>query len=191
MAADFHDEIEKDQAAIMGVLEPYLARMQPLPHEALDLYLKDYSPAARAELSDSAVAHDLRCHTWHGLKRTFTEEPGFHFLKIRGLEVLNIRDEVILRPKKVNQYGRHRNHESAQQRAYDNQWDIPGLPKAAQRLIFGYEIDPAYSSIIRVIVRRPKGRWIAQVNEAAAEKRWTDITPAELPLSGEGRAKRG
>ena len=191
MSDDFHDELNKDQSEIMGLLEPYLARMQPLPHEALNFYLKDYTPAARAELTDSAVANDLRCHTWHGLKRTFAEEPGFHFLNLKGnLEVLNIRDQLILRPKKVNSYGRHRNHASDQQYAYDNQLPIPGLPREAQRLIFGYEIDPAYSSIVRVIFRRPKGRWIAQVNEPAAEKRWTDITPAELPLHGEGRAKK-
>jgi hypothetical protein len=97
-----------------------------------------------------------------------------------------------LRPKKVNRYGQHRNHASAQQHAYDAQLPIPGLPPQAQRLILGYEIDPAYSSIVRVIIRRPKGRWIAQVNEPAAETRWTDITPAELPLYGNGRAsKRG
>jgi hypothetical protein len=183
------DDIDQDQANIMGLLAPFLARMQPLPHAALKLYLEDYTPAARAELNDSAVANDLRCHTWHGLKREFTGEPGFHFLKIRGLEILNIRDQLIIRPKKVNQYGRHRNHVSGQQRAYDNKQPIPGLPLEAQRLIFGYEIDPAYSSIIRVIVRRPKGRWIAQINEPTAETRWTDITPVELPLYGEGRVK--
>ena len=191
MPADFHDDIEKDQAAIMALLEPYLARMQPLPHEALKLYLNEYTPGARAELSDSAVANDLRCHTWHGLVRTFGAEPGFNVVKTRGLEVLNINDQLILRPKKVDRYGRHRNHTSGQQSAYDNQHDIPGLPASAQRLILGYEIDPAYSSIVRVIVRRPKGRWIAQINEPAAEARWTDITPVELPLYGEGRAKRG
>jgi hypothetical protein len=120
----------------------------------------------------------------------FAEEPGVHFINIRGLEIMNIRDQIILRPKKVNEHGRHSNHSSAQQRAYDNQLDIPGLPPAAQRLIFGYELDPACSSIVRVIVRRPKGRWITQVNEPSAETRWTDITPAELPLRGDTPARR-
>jgi hypothetical protein len=190
MSAGFDDDIDADQAAIMGILAGFLARMYPLPHDALRLYLSDYTPAARAELNDRAAANDLWCHVWHGLKREFAGEAGFHFLKLGNLEVMNIRDAVVIRPKKVNRAGRHRNHDSDQQRAFDNQQDIPGLPPAAHRLIFGYELDPAYSSIVRVIVRRPKGRWIAQVNEPTAETRWTDITPAQLPLGGEGRAKK-
>jgi hypothetical protein len=176
------DENDSDQLEIMTVLEPYLARMYPCFPAALALY-NEVEPHIRAEHDDRAAASAVYCHVWSGLQREFSEELGFHFLTYRGLNLLNIRDQILIRAKKVDANGRHRNADTSQQRAFDAQEDLPGLPPAAVRLVMGYQPDAAFSEVERVTVRRPRGRWVSQLIEAETERAWVDITPVELPLS--------
>ena len=117
-----------------------------------------------------------------GFQQEFIDEDGFNFLDIRGLSVLNIRDELVIRVKKVDQNGRHRNYQTQQQIDFDAQQELPGLPPAATRIIIGYQPDIAFSEVERVIVRRPKGRWVSQIIDSGESAEWTDITPVELPL---------
>jgi hypothetical protein len=175
------DEIYRDQLAIMTKLEPYLARMYPCFPAALALY-NEVEPHIRAEHDDRAPASTVYCHVWSGLQREFSEEPSFHFLTHRGLNLLNIRDQILIRAKKVDANGRHRNADTPQQRAFDAQDDLPGLPPAAARLVMGYQPDAAFSEVERVTVRRPRGRWVSQIIEAETERAWVDITPVELPF---------
>lgn len=177
------DDIEPDQIEIMGLLEPYLPRMFPIFPAALALYNSETSPKARAEHDDRASASATWCHVWSGFQREFIDEPGFGFLKVRGLHLLSIRGLLLLRAKKVDANGRHRNSDTAQQRAFDAQKELPGLPPAAARIVMGYQPDLAFSEVERVIVRRPLGRWVSQVVEAEETPYWTDITPSELPFA--------
>ena len=75
--------------------------------------------------------------------------------------------------------------------AFDSQADIPDLPPAAARVVLGYQPDEAFSKVERVIIRRPKGRWVAQVTDGETDRHWVDITPAELPFVAARKAKRG
>jgi hypothetical protein len=176
------DEIDPDQLAVMAVLEPYLPRMYPCFPAALALY--NQVPAnIRAEHDDRAAASSVWCHIWSGFQREFAEEPGFHFLEVRNLHLLNIRDHVLIRTKKVDANGRHRNNDTPQQRAFDAQAELPGLPAAAVRLVMGYQPDAAFSEVERVLVRRPLGRWVSQIVEVETERTWVDITPIELPFA--------
>lgn len=185
------DDIDQDQSDVMGLLEPHLSRIYPIFPSALDLYNSDVSPMARAELDDRASASAVYCHVWKGFQREFLDESGFHFLNVRGLQILNIRDQLLIRAKKVDANGRHRNADTLQQRAFDAQEDLPGLPCAAVRLVIGYQPDVAFSQVERVVVRQPFGRWVAQVVEADEAPHWVDITPAELPLPRGRRATGG
>ena len=184
-------EIDPDQIEVMGLLKPYLPRIYPIFPAALDLYNSEVSPMARAEHDDRASAAATYCHVWTGFQREFMDEPGFHFLELRGLRLLNIRDQLLIRAKKVDAGGRHRNADTAQQRAFDAQDDLPGLPPAAVRLVIGYQPDLAFSEVERVIVRRPLGRWVAQVVETDEVAHWIDITPIELPFVRGLRATGG
>lgn len=184
------DDIDPDQFAIMTVLEPYLARMYPCFPAALTVY-NDVPAHIRAEHDDRAAASAVWCHIWSGLQREFAEESGFHFLETRNLHVLNIRDEVVIRAKKVDANGRHRNADTEQQRAFDAQEELPGLPAAAARLVVGYQPDAAFSEVERVTVRRPLGSWVSQIIETEAECSWVDITPIELPFGTMRRRARG
>ena len=86
--------------------------------------------------------------------------------------------------KKVDAEGRHRNADTDQQRRFDTQEDIPGLPPAAMRLTFGYEPDPAFSKCERVIVARPSGKaikWAAQIVDGDdGAFSWVDISQPRL-----------
>jgi hypothetical protein len=183
------DEIDPDQLAIMALLEPHLDRMYPCFPAALALY-NEVEAHIRAEHDDRAAASSVYCHVWNGLQREFSEDSGFHFLTHRGLNLLNIRDQVLVRAKKVDANGRHRNADTEQQRAFDAQEDLPGLPPAAARLVIGYQPDAAFSEVERVTVRRPLGRWVSQIVEADAERAWVDITPVELPFGIKRRRAR-
>jgi hypothetical protein len=94
-----------------------------------------------------------------------------HFLEIRNLHVLNIRDQMLIRAKKVNANGRHRNNHTLQQRAFDAQEELPGLPPVAARLVMAYQPDAAFSEVERVTVRRPLGRWVSQIVDAELDRR--------------------
>src|SRR5262249_10872355 len=144
----------------------------------------------RAEYDDTAHAKAVNCHIWHGLRREFDGERGFHFLLVRQLPLLNIQDRVVVRPKKVDANGRHSNSDTEQQRAFDDGEVFPEFPPEAARLVIGYQPDPAFSKVIRVTLRRPKGLWVSQVNEPGTMPAWIDITPRELPFA-RGHRKRG
>ena len=184
------DDIDVDQQRVMGLLEPHLARMYPIFGAALDLYNKEVSAKARAEHDARAICSAIYCHAWAAFQREFIDEPGFNFLKTRGLNVLNIRDEVVLRVKKVDENGRHQNADTAQQRDFDAQKDLPDIPPAGIRIVMGYQPDEAFSAVERVIVRRPLQRWVSQITEVGEPRQWVDITPAELPFVPRRAAKK-
>ena len=175
------DGVDPDQLEIMGLLEPYLSRMYSIFPAALSLY-NDYPALMRADHDDRAATSSVWCHAWSGLQREFGSEPGFHFIKVRGLHLCNISDRVVIRLKKVDANGRHRNSDTAQQRAFDAQEELPDLPPAAARLVLGYQPDVAFSEVERVIVRRPQGAWVSQILEVDSAFGWVDITPVELPF---------
>lgn len=182
------DDHDLDQKQVMDFLDPYLGRMYPIFGNALEFYNTDVSAKARAEHDDRAAAMAVYCHTWNGFQREFADESGFHFMEVRGLLVLNVRDQIVLRVKKVDENGRHRNHDTAQQRAFDSQLALPGLPPEAARIVMGYQPDAAFSQVERVTVRRPLGRWVSQVIPTSEAGSWIDITPIELPFGPVRRA---
>lgn len=174
------DEVDPDQSDVMARIEPILPRLFPILPAALARYLAETSPLARAEHDDRAAAAAVWCHAWAGMQAEFGDEPGFTFLERRGLHVMNVRDEVLLRVKKVNANGRHRNADTSQQRQFDRQLPLPGMPPAAARLVFGYQPDAAFSTVERLTLRRPRGEWVTQVVEVEDQVSWVDITPVTL-----------
>jgi hypothetical protein len=169
----------------MEFLAPWFERLHDRFHQAMRLYNEQYPDSVRAEHDDSVAAHCVHGHLVAGFMREFEAERGFNFLKLRGLQVVNIFDRVVARMKKVSAEGRHQNADTEQQRCFDRQEDIPGLPPAALRLTFGYEPDPAFSTCERVIVACPNGkaiRWAAQIVEDGGLYVWNDITVPRLKL---------
>src|SRR5690606_26594792 len=107
---------------------------------------KDYSPAARAEHTDRAAANNVYSHADRRWQSAFDGFHGVAFLNVRGLHLLNYMDRVVVRIKKVRANGQHSNYQTKQQRDYDRQEPIPGLPAPARRLTAGYQLDPSGST---------------------------------------------
>lgn len=173
-----------DQDDCMSRIEPQFKVLHDSLCDGMAFYLSKYIKKVLAQHRDRTSANCVYDHAFHNLRERLEGEPGCHFLNHRGLEVLNYFDLALLRLKKVNGAGRARNLLTKQQRDYDDQKSIPGLPDAAVRLVVGYQPDPAFSAVERVIVSRPLGktiRWTAQIVGADdALIKWFDITPARL-----------
>lgn len=182
------EEQEREQWEVMEVLKPHFAEITSIYQAAVQLYNEDTTARARAEHDSRAALSAIYRHAWMGYQRELGDQPGFHFLKVNGLHVLNIRDQVVLRAKRVDANGLHVNNQTPQQRHFDRQQPIPGLPLEAVRVVVGYHLDPAFSIVERVIVRCPRNQWAAQVVEIDDAHVWQDITPAQLPLRPGRRA---
>jgi len=178
--------VDEVQGRVMGTLEPHFGRIYPIFKIALSVYRDEYPSGVRVEHSDRTTASAIYDHVFAGFQREFMGEVGFTFLNVRGLMLLNIRDAIVARFKKVNEDGIHRNLQTKQQKDFDRQADIPGLPPAATRIVLGYQPDAAMSLVERVTVREPYNNWVAQIVETDAEYTWEDITPAKLALTHEG-----
>ncbi|PCJ44116.1 MAG: hypothetical protein COA81_03310 [Alphaproteobacteria bacterium] len=183
------ESINEEQEGVMNILVPFIHRLCPIFSSAMTMYNDEYPSLVRAQHESRTRANCVYDHAWMGLESEFILDEGFHFLDIRGLKILNIRDELVIRVKKVDANGYHRNYPTAQQKAFDKQEELPGLPTEATRIVLGYQPDIAFSEVERVIVRDPIKKWASQIIEGEAKASWIDITPIELPFREAKRKK--
>jgi hypothetical protein len=188
--------MEEDINSCMNAIEPLLVGLHDEWTGAHRLYQEKYPPEVLAEHDDSTAASCVRAHMLMGVLRRYDGAVGCNILNIEGLKVLNYWDRAVLRFKKVDAAGRHQNYQTAQQRDFDDQLPLPGLPPRAVRLTSGYQLDASGQSIERIIIARPIGRsimWTAQVNVLAERASWIDITPRRLSGTErfDYRARRG
>lgn len=175
-----------DQDDCMSRIEPLFGVLHDSLHHGMSFYLGKYMKKVLAQHRDRTAANCVYDHAFHNLREQLDGQKGCHFLNSRGLEVLNYFDRALIRLKKVDGAGRGSNVLTKQQRDYDDQKSIPGLPDAAKRLIVGYQPDIAFSAIERVIVSRPLGKtilWSAQIVVADAAAKWFDITPVRFDVT--------
>ncbi len=173
----------EDQQKCMGIVEPLFVAFHEGWHSAHKLYREEYPVAVRAEHDDALAAQCVRRHMLLEVIRRLDGQEGCTLLNIQGFRVLNYRDKAVLRFKKVDEAGRHSAYQTDQQREFDNQDPLPGIPPAAVRLTCGYQNDLAGEAIERVIVSRPMGRsivWAAQIVILDEKVAWVDITPRRL-----------
>lgn len=168
----------------MTALEPFLARIAGCIRRGFGKY-RGYPVALRADHDNRAAASCVHAHILTEVAGDFIDVPGAVVLNARGLRVLNIRDRIVGRFKRVNEEGRSRSYPTDQLRKFDRQVPLPLIPTAAARVTFGYEPDLAFSEIIRVLVSCPLGPtilWCVQVEmDTSGAATWRDITPRRLP----------
>jgi hypothetical protein len=172
-----------DEGRCMGVLEPYLYRIAACIRRGFGKY-QGYPTEYRADHDNRAAANCVHSHILTEVSAEFIDIPGAAVLNARGLRVLNVRDRVVGRFKRVNEEGRSRSYPTDQLRNFDRQLRLPLIPTAAARVTFGYEPDLAFSEIVRVVVSCPLGPtilWCAQVEiDESGKAAWRDITPRRL-----------
>jgi len=175
--------MSEDQDRCMGLAAPLLPEFYDIWHHAFGEYQK-YPTEFTAEHDNTTMANCIRSHAWTEVVRRFDGRKGFNLLRLGRLNLLLCRDETVWRFKLVDGSGRHSNYQTEQQKNFDDQLPLPGLPSEAVRLTSGYQPDEAGHSIARVIVARPIGRqieWASQVNIVDDVASWVDITPPRLP----------
>jgi hypothetical protein len=172
-----------DQEHCMKLAEPLLADFHGLWHHAFEQYTK-YPTEFTAEHDNTTMANCIRSHAWTEVVRRFEGKKGFNLLRLGRLNLLLHRHETVWRFKLVDSSGRRSNYQTEQQKDYDDQLPLPGLPTEAVRLTSGYKLDEASHAIERIVVARPIGReieWASQVNMDGSSASWEDITPVRLP----------
>jgi hypothetical protein len=174
----------EDEEDCMSRIEPLFRVLHVSLHHGMAFYKENYSAEVISQHRDRTAASCVYDHSFHRMREELDGSPGCHFVRLgRLLEVLNYCDLAVLRLKKVNGAGRWRNYPTKQQRDFDDQKPLPGLPSEAVRLVVGYQPDPSFSIVERVIVSRPLGetiRWTAQIVVVDDACSWVDITPSRL-----------
>lgn len=175
--------MDHDQEDCMGRIEPLFEVLSESLHHGMTFYQTNYTPEVIAQQRERTAANCVYDHGFHRMKEKLDTAPGCTFLNIRGLEVLNYYDLAVIRLKKLNSAGRWQNARTLQQKNFDDQLPLIGLPNAAVRLVVGYQPDHAFTAIDRIIVSRPLGKtikWTAQIIADGEKPSWIDITPARL-----------
>jgi hypothetical protein len=172
---------DEDQSRAMAVAEPILKDLYGVLDQSVAFYFsEDYSVAARADHTDTAVANCIYSHAEKRVAALAETVPGLAILDRRSLKVANYKDQALFRFKRVKANGKHSNYQTEQQQDYDDQKPLPGFPAEAIRLTVGYELDEAGAELKRIMIARPIGRtifWTSQVVMEADLTRWEDITP--------------
>lgn len=172
---------ETDQNEAMEAAAPILPIIHRILDDSVAFYFSDaYSPEARADHTDRAMANCIYSHAEKRMIGAAAETAGLAAIGLRGLNVLNYGDKAVIRFKKVSANGQHRNYQTKQQQKYDDQLPLPGIPQPAYRLTAGYQLDPTGSALERIMIARPIGKqifWAAQVSMTDREAAWIDITP--------------
>jgi len=178
-------EPDLDMETTMAVLGPHLPALHGCILRGFARYQEEYPSVVRAEHDNRAAAACVYAHIATEVTATFEEVPQATMLDVRGLRVLNINDQVVIRFKKVDETGRSVSYPTMQARSFDRQLPLPNVPVAAVRLTVGYEPDLAFSEIVRVVVACPLGKgiyWCTQINsEENGSATWVDITPQRFP----------
>jgi hypothetical protein len=166
----------------MEVLNPYLEDVDWCLRDGFGFY-RSYPDEIIAEHDDRAATSCIYRHQLMRARKRLAAHSGVNTIEVRGLWVVDFHGRVNLRFKKVNSAGRGQNIATEQQqRMFDAQADIPGLPSQAIRVVAGYKADAALTSIDKILISRPWGRgimWCVQV-VLGTDARRVDITPERI-----------
>jgi hypothetical protein len=177
---EFRMDREEDQNRAMAIAGPILKDLYGVLDESVTFYFsEEYSAAARADHTNTAVANCIYSHAEKRAAALAATIPGLVLLDKRSLKVANYKDQALFRFKRVKANGKHSNYQTKQQQDYDDQKPFDDFPAEATRLTVGYELDEAGASLKRIMIARPIGRnifWTSQV-VMEDEARWEDITP--------------
>lgn len=168
-------------ADTMAVLEPYLEDIDACIRRGFATY-GEYAHEHVADHSYRATTSCIYDHQIMLARKLLEPKSGVTVVNARGLEVVNFHDRVCLRFKKVNGAGRGRNLQTDQQKRFDRQWSLPGLPPSAIRVVAGYNPTAAGTEIRKVLISCPLGRtniWCVQL-VLTEQAKWVDITPARF-----------
>lgn len=174
---------EWTQHQAMAELDPFFEVFDEICRGGLSRYQTMYAPEIRIEHDGRTAANCIYSHMAALADQKLTSLPGVVYLNIRGLKVWVLGERAAVRFKKMDEDGRWQNHTSQQQRDFDAQLSLPGLPHPPLNLVTGYYPNATGTEVERVQVAKPAGRgvdWCAAIiptsDQIVGQPRWTDIT---------------
>lgn len=166
----------------MRALEPFIDDIDDICRHGLATY-RQYPPELLIDHSSRTAANCVYSHMLARALELFSERPGIAHFTIRNLEVWVVGEVATIRFKKMDEDGRSQSYQTNQQREYDRQMQLPGLPYPPLNLVAGYLPDPTGTEVQRVQIARPSGRfidWCAAIvpapDRAPGAPRWIDVT---------------
>lgn len=167
------------EAAAKTILEPYKARLRECIMQAWEDYESQYghvryihTPRTRAN-----IVHD---HMVHHARRLFEGNAGVFMSEIKGLFLIEIEGQLLVRFKKLDEDKKHHNYPTPQNLEFWDQLDLPGIPHLT-RLVAGYELNNLQTAIDAIYITCPNGSCNAWYFELEDEMARTEIV--ELPAS--------
>ena len=174
------EDQERAMAAAMPLLRPI---HDDLTASFARYWSEEYSAAVRAEHKSRTIANIVYDHAEKLFRQREDEIQGLTARNVKGLTLFDFNGIAVVRIKKVNADGKHRNYPTQQQKDFDDQLTFEEFPDEAFRLVAGYQPDVTGSYIERVIIVRKIGGityWNSQINLLDEEARWEDATPPRL-----------
>lgn len=173
-------EWTQDQA--MSQLDPIFDELDTIGRGGLARYQQ--TPAdLRIEHDSRATASCTYSHMVVLADELLGDKPGVVFKIIKNLKVWIIGERATIRFKKMDEDGRWSNAPSQQQRDFDRQLPLPGIPFPPLNLVVGYWPNALGTDVERVQVARPCGKaidWCAAIvptsDRIIGQPRWIDVT---------------
>ena len=156
---------------------------------------------ARTQMEGSIaeIRHTLRSGTLAGImhdltvfhaRRTFAGIKGVYFTHNRGLFLVHIGDEAIIRFKKFDRRMRTRSTLTRQARMLNNphvQLAMIGMPVEAERFTAGYRLDESQSAMVGMYFTQPDGLgcewWLKMDDETGVAAQIITVAAAAAPMS--------
>lgn len=169
-------------ASIQHDLALYIPRLNRLMHEAneatnawLGAGQFPVAPRTRANMMYDAIIAKAR--------QEFAGDVEVTFSRRKGLILMYIRDESILRFKKLDRLRRGQSIRTKQTVDYSSQRPMEGMPPTAARYVVGYQLDPSGTQITATWATLPKGDGIplALRLDTVAEKVTVTLVPIQTP----------
>jgi hypothetical protein len=170
--------LSKTQAEL--VLGSNLKQIRDCVVGAFQKYRSDYSANALVHTARSraSIIHD---HMIASARATFANDKGVRIFSKRGLSLINVKDSLLLRFKKMDKEKRTRNILTQQSFLFRAQLELPGIPAELTHLEAGYVLNDLQTALDGVYITCPNGKaleWFIDLSSLAG----TNV--AHLPQSG-------
>lgn len=156
---------------------------------------------ARAQMDGSIaeIRHALTGGTLAGVmhnltvahaRRIFSEIPGVYFTHNRGLFLVHIGDEAVIRFKKFSRLMRTRSILTRQARMFNNphlQLAMAEMPAEAERFTVGYRLDESQSAMVGMYFTQPDGLgcewWLEMDDGIGVAAQIITAAPPQAPMA--------
>jgi hypothetical protein len=181
--------ISKSQAE--QILGSHLKRIRDCIVRAFQKYVSDYRSVALVHTSRSraSVIHD---HMIANARESFAGDDGIRIFSKSGLSLINVKDSLLLRFKKMDKKKHTHNIPTQQSFLFRAQLELPGIPAELTHLEAGYVLNDLQTGLDGVYITCPNGKrleWFIDLTSLAGANVTQLPKPVQQPLQA-ARKKR-